>query len=106
VSYRVRFSPEAEADLLRCFEFVLERELLSPTGDPRRALVAQAAIQDGLRLLERHPHTCRRHKGPYPQLRELVIQHGSSGYVALFEIVNPAEVYVARIRHQREDDLR
>ena len=39
-----------------------------------------------------------------PYERELIIPFGSTGYVALFEIISDHEVLVAAIRHQREDD--
>jgi hypothetical protein len=34
----------------------------------------------------------------------LIIAFGSTGYVALFEIINDTTVIVGAIRHQREDD--
>jgi len=37
-------------------------------------------------------------------LRELIIAFGRTGYVALFDIVDPTEVVVAAVRHQLEDD--
>ena len=103
--YTVRLTPEAQDDLERLFDFVLERELSSHTGQPERAEQALEAIRDGLRLLERFPFTCRK-AGASPFLRELLIPYGRSGYVALFEIEDAATVTVAAVRHQREDDYR
>jgi hypothetical protein len=37
-------------------------------------------------------------------IRELIIPFGSTGYVALFEIVDNGTVIIGAIRHQREDD--
>ncbi|HMW23265.1 MAG TPA: type II toxin-antitoxin system RelE/ParE family toxin [Burkholderiaceae bacterium] len=113
MTWTVRLSQEAQADLERLIDFILERELgREGGGDPDLADRALAAIEDGLRLLERFPFTCRKADDPQrripaprqPFLRELVIPFGASGYVALFEIVGPDQVVVAALRHQREDD--
>ena len=95
--YRVRVTPEAEADLLRLYDFLLERDL----GAAGRAL---KAIEAGFRLLEFSPFSCRKALRANPLLRELVIPFGSAGYVALFEIDGATTVTVLAMRHQREDD--
>lgn len=105
MSYQIRLTPEAEDDLLRLFEFVIERELARAGGDLELADRALTAIRDGLSLLERFPFTCRK-AGTSPFIRELVITFGRTGYVALFEIVDDKTVLVAAVRHQREDDYR
>jgi plasmid stabilization system protein ParE len=94
---------EAEADLERLFDFVLERELEQDGGRPELAEQAIVAIRAGLATLRTSPFTCRK-VGPSPFLRELIIPFGRSGYVALFEIVDPADVVIAAVRHQLEDD--
>ncbi len=104
--YRVLLTREAEADLLRLFDFLLERELARHGGgDLTMAEEAIGAIRDGVGTLARTPFTCRK-VGSSPWLRELVIPFGATGYVALFEIVGPDRVVVAAIRHQREEDYR
>ncbi|MFC7461215.1 type II toxin-antitoxin system RelE/ParE family toxin [Hydrogenophaga defluvii] len=103
MSFRVIFSEAAARDLEVLFDFALQRELDSETGDfdiPARAL---RAIRDGLALLELSPFACRK-AGSNPFLRELVIPFGGSGYVVLFEIVDQRRVIVGAVRHQREDD--
>ena len=103
MSYSVEFSPAAEADLLRLFDFLLLRELNSATGDldlPERAL---KAIQAGIALLRVSPFACRK-VGASPFVRELVITFGSTGYVALYEIVDERTVIIGAVRHQREND--
>lgn len=105
MSYQIRLTPEAEDDLLRLFEFVIERELARAGGDLELADRALTAIRDGLSLLERFPFTCRK-AGSSPFIRELVVPFGRTGYVALFEIVDDKTVLVAAVRHQREDDYR
>jgi plasmid stabilization system protein ParE len=103
VSYRVRLTKQAEQDLERLFDHVLERELSREAGEPERAAVALDAIRAGLATLRSSPFTCRK-AAASPFLRELIIPFGRSGYVALFEIVDPSEVVIAAVRHQLEDD--
>ncbi len=103
MSFRVRLTRNAEADLKRLFDFVLERELARDGGDLELAEQAVAAIRAGFATLKTSPFTCRKAaQGPF--LRELIIPFGKSGYVALFEIVGPSDVVVAAVRHQLEDD--
>ncbi len=104
MSYRVKLTREAEDDLLRLFEFVLERELARAGGGDRGlADKAVSAIQAGVATLQSSPFTCRK-ADQSPFLRELVIPFGGTGYVALFEISDSSTVIVAAVRHQREDD--
>jgi plasmid stabilization system protein ParE len=103
VSFRVRLTRDAEADLERLFDFVLDRELDRAGGDPQVAEQALAAIRSGIATLRSSPFTCRK-AGTSPFLRELIIPFGRSGYVALFEIIGDTDVVVAAVRHQLEDD--
>ena len=96
-TFRVRLTPEAEEDLLRLYDFLLERDLEAA----ERAL---EAIEAGLDILRRTPFSCRKAVRTNPLLRELVIPFGNAGYVALFEIDDPKNVTVVAVRHQREDD--
>lgn len=105
MAYTVQFSAAADEDLERLFDFMLQRELDSETGDldtPERAL---QAIKNGIGFLRSSPFACRK-VGDSPFLRELVITFGSAGYVALYEIVDDRTVIIGAIRHQREDDYR
>ena len=102
MSYRVRFTREALADLDRLFAFVLEREM-ERAGNFELAERALEAIEAGIAMLRYSPFTCRK-AGHGPFIRELVIPFGHSGYVALFEIQDSDTVSIAAIRHQREDD--
>ena len=97
--YKVRFTTEAEADLLRLFDFLLEQDVAA-------AEKAREAIAKALELLEVFPFSCRKALGGggNPFLRELIIPFGTSGYVALFEIENRDTVTVLAVRHQREED--
>ncbi len=97
--YKVRFTPEAEADLLRLFDFLLEQDVAA-------AEQAREAIAKAIELLEVFPFSCRKALGGdgNPFLRELIIPFGASGFVALFEIENRDTVTVLGVRHQREED--
>lgn len=103
MSFRVRLTREAEADLDRLFDFVLERELARDGGDLALAEQALLAIRAGFATLKTSPFTCRK-AGQSPFLRELIIPFGRSGYVALFEIEGAADVVITAVRHQLEDD--
>ena len=103
MKYTVEFSEAAAVDLEQLFDFALQRELNSETGDldiPDRAV---QAIKDGMAFLTSSPFACRK-AGSSSFIRELIISFGSSGYVALFEIVDSNSVIIGAIRHQREDD--
>ena len=104
MGYRVRLTTQAKDDLIRLYDFVLERELDRPgTGDLDLAEKALPAIKDGFLSLSKSPFTCRK-ADQSPFLRELIIPFGRSGYVALFEIVDNTLVVIAAVRHQLEDD--
>lgn len=94
---------EAEADLERLFDFVLERELSRDGGDLSLTEDAVAAIRAGFMTLKTSPFTCRK-AGQSPFLRELIIPFGRTGYVALVEIESATEVVVIAVRRLLEDD--
>lgn len=108
--YTVLLTPEAQDDLERLFDFLIERELSRPGGGGDLDLARQAldAIKAGFKTLELFPFTCRKAasatSAASPFLRELVIGFGHDGYVALFEVLDHQTVVVAAVRHQREDD--
>ncbi len=95
--HRLRFTPEAEDDLMRLYDFVVAR-------DPALAERALSAIESGFKLLSLSPYSCRKAASAETVLRELLIPFGNTGYVALFEIEPPATVTILAVRHQREDD--
>lgn len=97
VRHAVRFTPEAEADLIRLYDFILARDQGDGVLD---------AIRHGVEHLSRSPFNCRKaYPGNNTYLRELIIAFGASGYVALFEIEPGDVVTVLAVRHQREDDF-
>jgi addiction module RelE/StbE family toxin len=90
---QVIYAGRALADLERLFEFLAET-------DPRSAALAVETIRDGIGILERHPYIGRPAEHG---LRELVISRGRTGYLALYEVVEPEDVIlVLALRHQRE----
>ena len=97
--FKVRFTPEAEADLLRLFDFLLAQ-------DAAVAEKARAAAAKAIELLAVFAFSCRKALGGdgNPFLRELIIPFGGSGYVALFEIESRETVTLLAVRHQREED--
>lgn len=95
--YKVRFTVEAEDDLLRLYDFMLEQDL--SVAD--RAL---QAIKGAVEILRFSPFSCRKAVPENPFLRELIIPFGSAGYVALFEIESSNTVNILAVRHQREED--
>lgn len=103
MSFKVRLTRDAEADLGRLFDFALERELSRDGGDLTLPEQALAALRAGFATLKTSPFTCRK-AGQSPFLRELIIPFGRSGYVALFEIEDASNVVVVAVRHQLEDD--
>lgn len=100
--FTVRYSDAARDDLLRLFDFMLERAETS--DDLARAQRAIDAITEAVEgQLSRTPFIFRK-AGSSAFLRELVISFGHGGYVALYDIEDAATVTVLALRHQREDD--
>ncbi|QTN27043.1 type II toxin-antitoxin system RelE/ParE family toxin [Rhodoferax sp. AJA081-3] len=100
--FEVRYTAAAREDVLRLFDFLLERVQTIEDFD-----AAQAAI-DALRNavqnhLSRTPFIYRK-AGDSAFVRELIIPFGHSGFVALFEIAGAETVNILAVRHQLEDD--
>ena len=98
MNYRIRFTREAESDLVRLYEFLLDEDI-------NAAVRALEAITKGLEFLRRVPFSCRKATDQNPLLRELLISFGNAGYVALFEIEDKETVTILALRHQREEDF-
>lgn len=92
---RVIVTAGAIAGLERC------RRVLA-AKNPLAARRAAAAISQRVELLEAFPEIGR----PAPEqadMRELVIEFGDSGYVALYRFDRSADaVYILAFRHQKE----
>jgi addiction module RelE/StbE family toxin len=89
---RVVYASRALTDFERSVSFLAEHE-------PTLAGVVVSRIREAVSALERHPLLGRpAEKG----LRELVISHGRTGYVALYRILSAEDVVlVLALRHQR-----
>jgi plasmid stabilization system protein ParE len=99
-AYELAIAESAKDDLERLHAFASDIDL----DLAERAL---KTITSAFQILTRHPHTCRKVQSSALSelaLRELVIEFGNTGYVALFEIVDDAVVLVLAVRHQRESD--
>lgn len=102
MSFVVELSPAAEADLERLFDFLLDQA--ETTEDLDRAQAAIISIRSTAHhRLAITPFSFRK-AAQNPAQRELIIPFGATGYVALFEVVSPANVVVLAVRHQREED--
>ena len=103
MTFRVIVEPEAKADLLRLYQFLLERaEYIEDLEVADRAL---QAIDLAMASLARTPFLFRRDAGARSALRrELVVPFGTSGYVVKYEIATPELVIVLAVRHQHEVD--
>lgn len=98
MSYQVRFAPRAADDLQRLFVFLAEHDL-SAAED------ARVAIAKAIEFLQTFPFACRKAAADQPFLREMVIEFGRAGYVALYEIESLDMVTILAVRHQRESDF-
>ena len=101
-AFAIRYADSARDDLLRLFDFLIERARTVEDFDS--AQTAIDVIRDTVeRSLSRTPFVYRK-AGDSPFLRELLIPLSGSGYVALYEIEDATHVAVLAVRHQREDD--
>jgi plasmid stabilization system protein ParE len=92
---RVIVTEGAARGLERCRHFLADK-------DPQAAMRAAQAIEHQFALLEAEPEIGRPFADP-PELRELLIPFGDSGYVALYRYdVKSDWVYVLAFRHQKE----
>ena len=103
MTFRVEFTPEADADLDCLFDFLLDRA--ETALEAMRAYEAIEAIRTAANShLSTTPYSYRK-VGQRPTLRELIIPFGSTGYVLRFDIRTPELVIVIGARHQREEDF-
>jgi plasmid stabilization system protein ParE len=102
MNFEVLFSPEADDDLARLFDFLLDRA--ETLEDLELADKAIQAIRSALTSqLAASPYSFRKTSQGSTR-RELIIPFGATGYVALYEIASPSTVVVLALRHQREED--
>jgi plasmid stabilization system protein ParE len=89
------FTPRAIVDLRRCRSF-LEKK------DAQAAVRASAVIDEKIARLRHFPSSGRRFARD-GRLREVVIDFGDAGYVALYRYEPDRDlVFILAFRHQRE----
>jgi plasmid stabilization system protein ParE len=92
---RVIITLGAARGLERCRRFLAEK-------NPRAAQRAAAAIKKALLGLADFPEIGRPH-AEEPDCRELIIEFGDSGYIALYRYeASENAVFVLAVRHQKE----
>ena len=93
----LRLSARAQSDLSRLHLFLTGNDI----NTTKRAMLA---IREALRSLAHAPNIGRLVEDS-EDLRELVIDFGASGYLALYRL-EPAldAVTILAVKHQREDD--
>jgi plasmid stabilization system protein ParE len=95
---KIIYSGQAFADLERISDHVRDHG-----GDALAILDVLDLIDEAIGILARHPLIGRRAEA---DLRELIISHGRTGYVALYSHeLDYDAVLVLAIRHQREAGL-
>jgi plasmid stabilization system protein ParE len=93
---RIIYTETALSDLVRLRNFLQSK---SPEASKR----AVSAIQEAIKNASTFPERFR----PVPDLmhyREIIIDFGSSGYIARFRYEDGGDIYIVRIKHQLEDD--
>lgn len=95
----VRLSARAQADLSRLHAFLVSKDI----NAAKRAMLA---IREAFLPLQ-HAPMIGRPVEDHAELRELVIDFGASGYLALYHF-DPAQdaVTILAVKHQREDDYK
>jgi len=92
----VRLSVRAQSDISRLHAFLLKK-------DSNAAKRAVLAIREAFMPLEQS-HMVGRPVENYDTLRELVIDFGATGYLALYRFEPSLDVVtILAIKHQRED---
>ncbi|MDR6861384.1 type II toxin-antitoxin system RelE/ParE family toxin [Variovorax guangxiensis] len=102
--FGVEMTPQAEDDLERLFEFLVVRSETLEELDHAQHELHQLRTSIKKRLAE-NPWAYRKAgDGRRTTRRELIVGLGSTGYVALYEILPGREIRVLAVRHQREED--
>ena len=92
---RVIITEGAAKDLERCRQFLFK-------ANPQASIRAGQTIDKQLSSLQKEPQTGRP-LDTHPEIRELVIPFGESGYVALYHFDSKENtVLILAFRHQKE----
>ena len=93
---RIIYTETAIADLVRLRDFLKTR---SPEASKRAILAIRKEIENASLFPERFR--------PVPDLmhyREIIIDFGSSGYIARFRYEQGGDIHIVRIKHQLENE--
>jgi len=102
--FGVEMTPQAEDDLEQLFEFLVVRSETLEELDHAQHVLHQLRTSIKKRLAE-NPWAYRKAgDGRRTTRRELIVGLGSTGYVALYEILPGRAIKVLAVRHQREED--
>ena len=102
--FGVEMTLQAEDDLERLFEFLVVRSETLEELDQAQHVLHQLRTSIKKRLAE-NPWAYRKAgDGRRTTRRELIVGLGSTGYVALYEILPGRTIKVLAVRHQREED--
>jgi plasmid stabilization system protein ParE len=102
--FGVEMTPQAEDDLERLFEFLVVRSETLEELDHAQHVLHQLRTSIKKRLAE-NPWAYRKAgDGRRTTRRELIVGLGSTGHVALYEILPGRDIKVLAVRHQREED--
>ena len=92
---QIIITKEAVQGVERCRLFLWEK-------NPHAAIRATQAIKNSFTLLQAEPEIGRP-LDDLPQLRELIIPFGDSGYVALYRYeIKTDSLYILAFKHQKE----
>lgn len=92
---QVIITEDAVLGLERCRQFLAKK-------NPKAAHDAGLAIAKRFELLETDPEIGRSFDD-HPELRELIIEFGETGYIALYQYHSGTNtVYILAFRHQKE----
>lgn len=92
---RLIVTEAAAQGLERCRRFLNEK-------NPQAVVRASQAISKQFKILEKEPEIGRP-LADLPELRELIIAFGDSGYIALYRHeIDSDSVYLLAFRHQKE----
>ena len=92
---RIIITKRAAEGLERCRLFLAKK-------NPHAAIRASQAIEHSISLLTKEPEIGRP-LADLPELRELIIPFGESGYVALYHYeIKTDSLYILAFRHQKE----
>jgi plasmid stabilization system protein ParE len=96
---RVRLAAQAQFDLVRLHQFLDEKDAVTAN----RAILV---IRQAFKTLEYAP-VIYRPAHDDPSFREMVIEFGASGYVALYDYDSAAQVStIYAVKHQLENDYK